>query len=575
LEAATVSNPLRSLAGQRKRWRLRETPLRGRLQHSGLPRLVSVVLENRGVGSNSDVQRFLGGRETPFSDPFRMPGFAAALAILRDALRSRRLISVFGDFDVDGITSTAILTETLRDLGGEAMPYIPHREREGYGLNVRAIDSLADRGVEVLVTCDCGTTANPEVAHARSLGMQVVVVDHHIPPAALPETSALLNPKLPGSEAYADFSTAGLAFRLAGALYEVEGREFPEERYAELAALGTVADMVPLLDENRELVRRGLAAIAKTQRPGLRALIEVSNIKARAVSAEAIAFSLAPRINAAGRLADAKLALDLLLTREEDAALELAAGIDALNRERQRMTLEAQELANRLAGARADAPLTLVGHSDFHQGIIGLVASRLVESLGRPAAVYQQGESESRGSCRSITEYDITGGLRACGDLFERFGGHKQAGGFTIRSHRLAELEERLVEHAAKALQGHDLTPVLDIDAEWPLNELRSQEIRWLGKLEPHGQGNPEATLLSRNVSVAEAKTVGQGDRHLRLKVKSGGVVWPAIVFGWEGEAPAEGSSVDLVYSLSSDRYGPSENGGALQLNVLDMASSQ
>jgi single-stranded-DNA-specific exonuclease len=200
------------------------------------------------------------------------------------------------------------------------------------------------------------------------------------------------------------------------------------------------------------------------------------------------------------------------------------------------------------------------------------VASRLVESLGRPAAVYQQGESESRGSCRSIDEYDITGGLRSCGDLFERFGGHRQAGGFTIRSHRLAELEERLLEHAAKALHGHDLTPVLDVDAEWALGELRSQEIRWLGKLEPHGQGNPEARLLSRNVSVVESKTVGQGDRHLRLKLKSGPVVWPAIAFGWQGAAPEEGSHVDVVYSLSSDRYGPSDNGGALQLAVLDMA---
>ena len=575
MEAATVSNPLRSLAGQRKRWRLRQTTLRGRLQHLGLPKLVSLVLENRGVGSNAEAQRFLGGRENSFGDPFLMPGFENALTLLRDAVRSRRLISVYGDFDVDGITSTAILTETLRDLGGAATPYIPHREREGYGLNIRAIDSLADRGVEVLVTCDCGTTANPEVEHARSLGMEVVVVDHHLPPAQLPQTSALLNPKLRDGEGFPDFCTAGLAFRLAGALYESESREFPEARYAELAALGTVADMVPLLGENRELVRRGLAAIAETSRPGLRALVEVSGLKTKAVSSESIAFSLAPRINAAGRLADAKLALELLLTQDESAALELASNIDALNRERQRMTLEAQELAGELAKSKPDAPLTLVGHADFHQGIIGLVASRLVDAFGRPAAVYQQGESESRGSCRSIVEYDITGGLRACGDLFERFGGHKQAGGFTILSNRLAELEDRLLEHAARALQGYDLTPTLEIDAEWPLNELRSQEIRWLGQLEPHGQGNPQATLLSRDVSVVEAKTVGQGDRHLRLKLKSGAVVWPAIAFGWQGELPVEGSHVDVVYSLSSDRYGPSENGGALQLGVLDMAPSQ
>ena len=575
MEAATVSNPPRTAgAGPRKAWRLRESPLRGRLQHSGLPRLVALVLENRGVGSTAEAQRFLGGRETAFSDPSRLPGFDTALRVLREALIERRSISVYGDFDVDGITSTAILTETLRDLGGEVTPYIPNREREGYGLNKRAIDSLADRGVEVLVTCDCGTTANPEVEHARGLGMEVVVVDHHVPPPLLPETSALLNPKLPHEDDLTEFSTAGLAFRLAEALYDSQGQAFPEGRYAELAALGTVADMVPLVDENRELVRRGLGAFEESERPGLLALIEMAGTKPSKVTSETIAFGLAPRLNAAGRLADARLALDLLLTRDEAEALTLAASIDALNRERQRMTLEAQKLALELAQNRSDAPLTVVGHADFHQGIIGLVASRLVETLGRPAAVYQRGEIESRGSCRSIPEYDITAGLRSCGELFERFGGHRQAGGFTIRSERLDELEQRFVEHAARELEGQDLAPVLEIDAEWPLDELRSQEIRWLGKLEPHGQGNPDPTLLSRKVTVVEAKTVGADDAHMRLKLKSGAVSWPAIAFRWEGELPEAGSCVDVVYSLSADSYGPSENGGALQLTVLDLRGS-
>jgi single-stranded-DNA-specific exonuclease len=422
------------------------------------------------------------------------------------------------------------------------------------------------------VTCDCGTTANPEVEHARGLGMQVVVVDHHIPPVLLPETSALLNPKLPHDGDLTEFSTAGLAFRLAEALYDSQSQAFPENRYAELAALGTVADMVPLVEENRELVRRGLSAFAESERPGLLALVEIAGAKPSAVTAETIAFGLAPRINAAGRLADARLALDLLLTTDESEARSLAATIDALNRERQRMTLEAQKLALEMAESRGDAPLTVVGHPDFHQGIIGLVASRLVETLGRPAAVYQRGEVESRGSCRSIPEYDITAGLRSCGDLFERFGGHRQAGGFTIRSERLEALEERFIEHAARELDGHDLSPVLDIDAEWPLNELRSQEIRWLTKLEPHGQGNPDPTLLSRKVTVMEAKTVGADGAHMRLKLRSGPVSWPAIAFRWEGELPEAGSCVDVVYSLSADSYGPSGNGGSLQLTVLDLA---
>jgi single-stranded-DNA-specific exonuclease len=542
------------------------------LSHSGLPSLIAHVLENRGIGSNAEAQRFLGGRDTPLGDVSLMPGFENAMRVLRDAIKTGRLISVYGDFDVDGITSTAILSEALKDLGGEVLPYIPHREREGYGLNLRAIDSLADRGVGVLVTCDCGTTSVAEVERARSLDMDVIVVDHHLPPSDLPDTSALINPKLSDSRyGFIDYATAGIAYRLAGALYDMAHRDFPEDRFAPLAALGTVADMVPLVDENRELVRRGLAAMARNQRPGLQALIEVSGLKAKDVTSESIAFNLAPRINAAGRLADARLALEMLLTEDEDTALSLATSIDGLNRERQRMTAEAQAMALEMVESRVGAPLTVVGHEAFHQGIIGLVASRLVEALGRPAVVYQKGESESRGSCRSIVAYDITAGLRSCGELFERYGGHKQAGGFTIRNERLGALEERIVEHAGRVLDGCDLTPTLDIDAEMPLSELRSQEIRWMAKLQPIGQGNPDVTLLSRGVTVVDAKTIGQDRKHLKLKLRSGNVSWPAIAFGWDQEAPPAGSRVDVVYSLSSDRYGPGENGGALQLTVVDM----
>ena len=583
LNAATVSTPPRSVGsasapsqGGRKRWRLRESPERGRLFHSGLPKLIATVLENRGIGTAVEAQKFLGGRETHLGDPRHMPGFGNALRMLHDAIAAGRTICIYGDFDVDGITSTAILTETLRDLGGDVLPYIPHREREGYGLNVRAIDSLADRGVGVLVTCDCGTTSVVEVERARSQGLEVIVVDHHLPPADLPDTSALINPKLPaGRYAFIDYATAGLAFRLAGALYESAMRPFPEARYAELAALGTVADMVPLLGENREVVRRGLEAIAVTERPGLRALIGVAGLKPKDVTSESIAFSLAPRINAAGRLADARLALEMLLTDEEGTALSLAANIDALNKERQRMTLEAQEMARTMVEARPDVPIIVTGHEDFHQGIIGLVASRLVDTFGRPALVYQKGAVESRGSCRSIREYDITNGLRSCGHLFERFGGHHQAAGFTILNERLGALEEAMVAHASEHLAGFDLMPTLDIDAEWPLGDLRSQEIKWLNKLQPFGQGNPEVSLLSRNVQVVDAKPVGQEGRHLRLRLKSANVTWPAICFNYEGACPQPGSSFDVVYSLSADRYGSGEGGGALQLTVQDIAPSR
>ena len=580
MEAATVTTPARPVdqrpeaaARARKRWRLIDSPVRGKLQHSGIPKLIAHVLENRGISTTAEAQHFLGGKETQLGDPSLLPGFEEAMRTLSDAIASQKPICVYGDFDVDGITSTTILTETLRDLGGDATPYIPNREREGYGLNVRAIDSLADRGVGVLVTCDCGTTNIIEIERAREAGMEVIVVDHHLPPSELPAATSLVNPKLPsGRYQFIDYCSAGIAFRLAEGLYARALRPFPEARYAELAALGTVADMVPLVQENREIVKRGLAAMARSERPGLKALIEVSGVKARNVTSESIAFSLAPRINASGRLADARMALEMLLTQEEGVAIAMASSIDALNKERQRMTAEAQELAARIVEGRPEAPLILVGHEEFHQGIIGLVASRLVETYGRPAVVYQKGAEESRGSCRSIPAYDITAGLRHCGNLFERYGGHRQAGGFTIRNNHLEELEERLVEHAGVSLLGLDLTPTLDIDAEWPLTDLKGQEIQWLNKLQPIGQGNPEVRLLSRGVLVTEAKAVGDGT-HARLKLKAG-ATWPAIAFNFEGPLPAEGTCIDLVYTMSADRYGPSGNGGALQLQVLDMVPS-
>ena len=570
--ATAVSLSSNAQPGGRKRWRLRQSPFRDRLGHSGLPKLIGHVLENRGVGTLTDAQRFLGGKETRLGDARGLPGFEAALGVMREALRENRLVCVYGDFDVDGITSTAILSQALMALGGRVLPYIPHREREGYGLNLRAIDSLADRGVNVLVTCDCGTSSNLEIERAREYGIEVVVVDHHMPPALLPDANALVNPKLETDYGFIDYSTAGLAYRLAEALFAAQRRPFPEAQYVAMAALGTVADMVPLLGENREIVRRGLAALAETDRPGLRALIEVSGLQPKDVSSEAIAFNLAPRINAAGRLADARLALDLLMTDDEATALALATQIDALNRERQRMTREAQDMARGIVENRPEAPLTLVGHEGFHQGIIGLVASRLVETLGRPAIVYQRGEDESRGSCRSIPDFDITGALRSCSELFERFGGHHQAAGFTIRNDRLEAFEERLMAHAGAKLAGADLTPVLDVDAEWPLANLRSEEIRWMAKLQPTGMANPHVTLLSRDVTVVEARGVGADGTHLRLKLKNGPVIWPAIAFRYEGESPPEGSHVDLVYSLSSDRYGPTDQGGALQLTVVDIA---
>jgi single-stranded-DNA-specific exonuclease len=302
--------------------------------------------------------------------------------------------------------------------------------------------------------------------------------------------------------------------------------------------------------------------------------MKVAGVGAKEVSSQAIAFALAPRLNAAGRLEDAGIALELLMTPDEGRAGELAARLDELNRQRQQMTREAEQMAKDQTAGGEGLPLTFVGSEAFHQGVVGLVASRLVETWGRPAVVFQTGAEVSRGSCRSIPEYDIVAGLRSCGELFDRFGGHRQAGGFTVRNERLKELEERLIEHAGEALSGVELGPAVEIDAEWHLGSVRGPEIKWLGKLQPYGMANPDPTLLSRGVTVLEAWTVGDEGRHLRLKLKDGPVTWSGILFGWEGETPAAGSRADVVYSFSNDRYGPRYQGGAaaLQLSLVDLA---
>ena len=562
-------------ANGRKRWRLRSSLSLGSLAHAGLPPLIAMLMELRGVGSAAEAQVFLGGRDLPTRDLFLIPGLETAIRRLREAIRAGDLVTVYGDFDVDGITSTATLTEAVNDLGGRARPYIPNREREGYGLNIAAVESLAAGGTRLLVTCDCGTTNVREIARARELGMDLIVVDHHTTPPDLPDATALVNPKLPSSEyPFAEYATAGLAYRIAGVLYEACGRAFPAERYLDLAALGTVADLVPLVDENRDIVRRGLVAIEKSSRPGVAALLRVSGIAPKEVSSQAIAFALAPRLNAAGRLDDAGLALELLMTRDETRAEELASRLDELNRRRQEMTREAEALAKEMTSNRPGLPLSFVGAPGFHQGVVGLVASRLVDTLGRPAVVFQMGEGLSRGSCRSIAEYDIVSGLRACGDLFERFGGHRQAGGFTVRNDRLAELEERLLDHAARALEGVDLGPAIEIDAEWELSGVRGQEIKWLNKLQPHGMANPDPTLLSRRVTVLDSWLVGDDGRHLRLKLKDGPVTWSGILFGWEDQPVPAGSCADVVYSFAGDRYGPvyADGGQSMQLTLVDLA---
>ena len=553
----------------KRRWRLRENPLAGALSATRYPPLIQRLLETRGIGAPAAARAFLEGAGGE-GGPLSLPDIDKAVALLGAAVRAGETVAVFGDFDVDGITSAAILTEGLASLGARVIAYIPDRFDEGYGLNKPAIGWLRDQGAGLLVAVDCGTSSLDEVAHARSLGMQVAVVDHHLPLTELPSAQAIVNPKLvspPGPAA--DLASAGLAYHVVRALHDSLGRPFPRARYLDLVALGTVVDMAPLRGPNRELVRRGLDALARTERPGLQALMAASRLSASTVGTEALSFVLGPRLNAAGRVAHGRLSFELLTCREPEAALAMAQELNGLNQERQRQTVAALELAwSLLAEGEAASPLVMVGHGDIPSGVAGLVASRMAEEMYRPVVVYSQDGDTSRASARSIPEFDIAAALRECGDLFQRFGGHRQAAGFTAASERLPAIKERLIACASERLAGAELTPTIDIDAEVPLQGLGGEEIRWLACLAPHGVGNPEPAFLSRGVAVLDCRTVGADGKHLWLKLRDGAVVWPAIAFGL-GEVEV-GELMDLVYSVGVDPW----ESGSLQLVVRDLAPS-
>ena len=548
-----------------KRWRIRPDP--ASVPEGDWPPLIGRLLALRGVETPSSARAFFAAA-APMP---ALPDLEKAVDRLAQACSAGEQVAVFGDYDVDGITSAALLYENLTAMGANVIPYLPHRDSEGYGLNNAAVDSLHALGATLLVTADCGTSSIDEVATARNHGMDVVILDHHTVPPLLPAALAIVNPKRdPNSSA--EPSAGGICYYVLRALRESMNFSENDNAMLELAALSTVCDLAPMAEGNRTLVRKGLRAIATTERPGLRALMKVARVDPAGVDTETFGFALGPRINAAGRMAHARLAFDLLVSTDETEAREIAAELDQLNQQRRQATEDALALADELIVDETDAPLLMVGHEKLPAGIVGLVASKLVETYYRPSFVYQQGEDESTASARSIPEFDVTDALRSCPpELFVRFGGHRMAAGFTAKNENLPEIKERLIARAEELLAGQDLTPSLEIDAELPLKELRGEEIRWLSRLAPHGIENPVPTFLSRGVLVRGLRSVGKDGDHLKLKLKDGAASWPAIAFRQRGDGIAEGTLVDLVWTLTRDSYIQ----GGLELNVLDLRPAE
>jgi single-stranded-DNA-specific exonuclease len=505
---------------------------------------------------------------------------AQAVDRLLSAIEQGEKIAVYGDYDVDGVTATTLLVQVLERLGAQVEGYIPNRFEEGYGLNKEALKSLFEKGVSLVVTVDCGIRSLAEAEEARRLGLDLIITDHHHPAAELPGCLATINPKQQGcSYADKDLAGVGLAYKLAEGLIAAQRERGPAlpvavsaAEYLDLVALGTVADLAPLVGENRYLVRAGLRCLRQPLRAGTLALMNVAGLNIGRMTATDIGFMLGPRLNASGRLESAMAAYNLLRTSDRMEAGKLAQQLDNQNRERQTLTRQIQSRAEELALVEEAEPLLLFAVDEsFNSGVVGLAASRLTETYYRPAVVAQRGEEFTRGSCRSIPEFHITAALDQCEDILVRHGGHAMAAGFTVRNENVAELAARLKAIAQETLSGQDLRQTLAADADVQISELDYELMKFLDLLQPTGYGNSPAIFVSRNLQVRSSRAVGKDSSHLKLAVSDGWATCDAIAFRkgeWLGKLP---NRIDLMYTFELNEY----NGRtSFQLNVKDLKPS-
>ncbi len=516
--------------------------------------ILAQILINRGIRTAEDASYFLSSGITTLSDPFDLPGMTGAVGRVKEALRRNERVLVHGDYDTDGLTATAIMVYTLRKIGIEPHYFIPNRMVDGYGFHPRAVDFAKKIGASLIITVDCGITSFDAVSSAKASGIDVIITDHHEPlvregrdgswePSqgnrgqddfVLPEAVAVVNPKLmTGESRISALAGAGVAFKFAQALAMSGFPSFPPDSFhslLDLAALGTVADVVPLTGENRIILKEGLRYIRNGDRPGIRALKQVSGLDAKAVKAGSLSFTMVPRINAAGRLADSGDVVRLLLSDSEGEAADLSAWLDGLNSERQRIEEQVyQEALERLGPSEPDSVIILAAKG-WHQGVLGIVASRMAERYGRPAFILAIEDGIARGSARSIPAFDICRGLAGCRDLLLSFGGHKQAAGLTMETGHIPDFEKVMGSIVRRDVGEDRLAPPLEIDAAVRLADVTHALVRQLEVLEPTGYGNPEPLLGARELSVVNPRVVGS--KHLKLTVKKHSQSVDAIGFG-------------------------------------------
>ncbi len=564
-----------------------------------MPKVLARVLMQRDLSQPEAARAFFSSSlSTDLPSPFLMAGMKEAVERLVLALQRKERVCVWGDYDVDGTTGAAVLVTFLREIGGDPQYYVPHRIHEGYGLNSEGLRRLKSLGAQLIVSVDCGISNHAEVEVARELGIDTVIVDHHELPLKMPSAAAIINPHRSDC-AFPDksLSAAGLAFYLVIGLraklreigWFAESKVPDIRRYLDIIALGTIADMVPLKGVNRVLTRRGLVELASTIRPGLLALKQVAGISEGKIQAGQVGFRLGPRINAAGRMDVGLKVVEMLTTDSQDTALRIARELDEHNRERQQM--EGRVLKEALSQISADPSFesrytVVLASQGWHPGVLGIVASRVVDRFHRPTVVIGFDQERGKGSARSIRGFHLVEGLKQCADFLEGFGGHEFAGGLTIKPERWRLFSNRFEEVARSVLTPEHLVPVLEVDSALSFSEIGLPLARMLREFEPFGVGNPEPLFMSRDVEVLERREFNGG---CRLRLRQTGKVLEAVAFGESfkisgndsgkpnisrqtpGLAALPGARIDIVFRLSENEWNGSS---AVELRIADLRAS-
>lgn len=539
--------------------------------------LTAQVLINRGIKDIKLAQIFLNPRLADLKDPLEIPDIQKAAERVLLARERGEKVLVYGDYDVDGVTGTAILVHTLKFLGIDASYYIPHRYGEGYSLSLAAVRKIAESGVRLVITVDCGISSFIEVEEANSLGLEVIVTDHHNIPEQLPRAHSIVNPKLIKNEHSAKYlSGAGVAFKFAWALLKVAGIKNADflTSLLDLASLGTLSDVVPLTGENRILAVTGLSLINQRRRLGIKYLAEAASLHGK-ISVNQIYFILAPRINAAGRLEHASRSVDLLLSSDPDKAKKSAEDLNRINVKRQGIgTAIKEEVFSRLNDDYiAGNKLVVLDGQNWHPGVIGIVASQVVDRYFRPTILIGINEGVGRGSARSIDGFNMYELLNSCRDLFLDFGGHEGAAGFEIEPQNIPELNRRLRAEIDKRVSLEELKPKIIIDAELSPSQISMGLIKELEILAPHGEGNPDPVFMSRNLRLSEVRRVGKDKRHLKAKFAAENIILDAIGFsmGEFADRLDYNSAYDIAYQLETNEWDGFE---VAQLSLVDIRES-